>query len=107
LITPQTSVERIHKIDSLTQGFIYMVSSSSTTGASKGKGASQEEYFQRIAGMNLHNPRVIGFGISDRDSFSGAVKYADGAIIGSAFIKAVDKGGDLRENIADFISSIR
>lgn len=93
LITPQTSDERIRYIDSVSNGFIYMVSSASTTGAKTGFGNEQSEYFQRIANMNLKNPQIVGFGISNHDTFTQATKYAKGAIIGSAFIKHVTKNG--------------
>ncbi|WP_460218134.1 tryptophan synthase subunit alpha [Psychroserpens sp. MEBiC05023] len=87
LITPQTSVERINFIDSISNGFIYMVSSASVTGSQSGFGKEQTDYFNRIANMNLNNPQIIGFGISNHDTFSQATQYAKGAIIGSAFIK--------------------
>ncbi len=93
LITPQTSVERINFIDSVSNGFIYMVSSASVTGSSSGFGDTQTDYFKRIANMNLKNPQVIGFGISDNKTFTQATNYAKGAIIGSAFIKHVTKNG--------------
>ncbi len=93
LITPQTSVERINFIDSISNGFIYMVSSASVTGSSSGFGKEQTDYFKRIAGMNLKNPQVIGFGISDNETFAQATTYAKGAIIGSAFIKHLNKNG--------------
>jgi len=93
LITPQTSVERINFIDSVSNGFIYMVSSASVTGGSSGFGEEQTTYFNRIASMNLKNPQVIGFGISDHTTFTQATQYAKGAIIGSAFIKYITKNG--------------
>ena len=93
LITPQTSEERIRFIDSVSNGFIYMVSSASTTGAKTGFGNTQTEYFERIANMNLKNPQIVGFGISNNDTFTQATKYAKGAIIGSAFIKNLTKNG--------------
>lgn len=92
LVTPQTEPERIRRIDELTRGFIYMVSSSSITGKSGGISAEQIAYFERIAAMGLNNPRLIGFGISDHASFSTACRYANGAIIGSAFIRALAAG---------------
>ncbi len=93
LITPQTSVERIRFIDSISNGFIYMVSSASVTGSSSGFGKEQTQYFKRIADMNLKNPQIIGFGISNNETFAQATQYAKGAIIGSAFIKHLtDKG---------------
>ena len=102
LITPQTTSERIHKIDALTNGFIYMVSSSATTGKNLSLSQVTEDYFSRVAGMELKNPAVIGFGISDQASFDKACQYAKGAIIGTAFVKAIESG-DLRENIQGFM----
>ena len=105
LITPQTSDSRIREIDAASDGFIYMVSSASTTGAQKGFGNTQIEYFERIASMQLKNPQVIGFGISNKESFEMATDHTKGAIIGSAFIKELeDKGTDV---IADFVKRIR
>lgn len=93
LITPQTSDERIRYIDSISNGFIYMVSSASTTGAKTGFGDEQTKYFERIANMNLKNPQIVGFGISNNETFTQATKYAKGAIIGSAFVKHVTNEG--------------
>lgn len=93
LITPQTSVERINFIDSVSNGFIYMVSSASTTGVQSGFGNEQTAYFERIAKMNLKNPQIIGFGISNNETFTQATEYAKGAIIGSAFVKHVTNEG--------------
>lgn len=107
LITPQTSEERIRKIDELTKGFIYMVSSASITGAKSGISEKQVEYFERIQKMNLNNPRLIGFGISNYETFSTACQYANGAIIGSAFIKALAKSNDLKKTISEFVNDIR
>ncbi|RLJ67156.1 tryptophan synthase alpha chain [Lacinutrix venerupis] len=98
LITPQTSVERINFIDSISNGFIYMVSSASVTGSSSGFGEAQTNYFKRIADMNLKNPQIIGFGISDSETFKQATKYAKGAIIGSAFIKHLKSEGVTKIN---------
>ncbi|MFS4457246.1 tryptophan synthase subunit alpha [Maribacter sp. 2304DJ31-5] len=89
LITPQTSIERIHQIDNASDGFIYMVSSASTTGAKSGFGNEQEDYFKRIASLTLKNPQIVGFGISNSETFQVATKAAKGAIIGSAFIKHI------------------
>jgi tryptophan synthase alpha chain len=91
LITPQTPDERILYIDSISKGFIYMVSSASVTGNSNGFGEVQHNYFKRINDLNLKNPQIVGFGISDKTSFNEATKYAKGAIIGSAFIKDLTK----------------
>ena len=105
LITPQTREKRIRFIDSVSNGFIYMVSSTSTTGAQSGFGIEQTNYFKRIAKMNLKNPQIVGFGISNNDTFSQATEYAKGAIIGSAFIKHLNNQGV--KNINSFIHSIR
>lgn len=107
LITPQTSEQRIRKIDELTRGFIYMVSDSSITGAKSGISDQQLSYFNRINAMNLHHPRLIGFGISDHETYSVACKYAQGAIIGSAFIKALAQNGALESKISDFVQMVR
>jgi len=86
LITPQTTEERIRYIDSISEGFIYMVSSASTTGAKKSFGEPEQEYFKRIASMKLQSEQIIGFGISNKETFEQATKYAKGAIIGSAYV---------------------
>lgn len=93
LITPQTSEERIRYIDSISNGFIYMVSSASTTGAQSGFGNEQTNYFERISKMNLNNPQIVGFGISNNDTFTQATTHTKGAIIGSAFIKYISENG--------------
>jgi tryptophan synthase alpha chain len=102
LVTPQTSAERIQKIDGLTTGFIYMVSSSATTGKNLQLSQNTEDYFSRIAALKLNNPAMIGFGISNKETFNKACQYADGAIIGTAFVKAIENG-DLKENIRTFM----
>lgn len=107
LITPQTPEARIQEIGRLSSGFIYMVSSASITGAKEGISESQVAYFERIEAMNLAQPRLIGFGISDQGSFRTACRYAHGAIIGSAFIKALGEGRNAAETAADFVSGIR
>ncbi len=107
LITPQTSEERIRKIDELTRGFIYMVSSASITGAKKGISPQQVEYFERINSMNLKNPRLIGFGISDNETFTKACEYANGAIIGSAYIRALAAGSSVTETTTEFVKMVR
>lgn len=104
LITPQTSDERIRFIDSVSNGFIYMVSSASTTGAKSGFGDEQTAYFKRIADLKLKNPQIVGFGISNRETFSQATTYAKGAIIGSAFVKYVGKNAI--SDIGVFIKNI-
>lgn len=107
LITPQTTDERINQIDAVSEGFIYMVSSASTTGAKTGISTDQETYFKRIEAMNLKNPRLVGFGISDRESFIKASNGASGAIIGSAFVKLLGNVKNLREEIVEFVKSIK
>ncbi|PKQ43613.1 tryptophan synthase subunit alpha [Confluentibacter flavum] len=105
LITPQTSDERIQFIDSVSNGFIYMVSSASVTGSQSGFGDENTRYFKRIANMNLQNPQIIGFGISDSKTFTQATEYAQGAIIGSAFIKFLSDHPI--DKISKFVTSIR
>ncbi|MEL6657948.1 MAG: tryptophan synthase subunit alpha [Bacteroidota bacterium] len=107
LITPQTSAERIRKVDELSRGFIYMVSSAAITGAKNTISDQQIAYFERIADMQLQTPRLIGFGISSHETFSTACKYAEGAIIGSAFIRALAQSDDLRQTTFDFVKGIR
>ena len=105
LITPHTSEERIRKIDALTEAFIYVVASASITGA-KGEISNQQiAYFERIKNMNLKSNLIVGFGISDNETFTTACNYASGAIIGSAFIKELSKNGIGK--IDSFIKSIR
>ena len=106
LITPQTSENRIRQIDQSSSGFIYMVSSSSTTGAGKKVEDFQQSYFERIQNMNLKNPRLIGFGISDKSTFKNACKYASGAIVGSAFVKSFNSGLKLKDSISDFVKNL-
>ena len=105
LITPQTSEERIRFIDSVSNGFIYMVSSASTTGAKNTFGNVQQEYFERIKGLQLKNPQIVGFGISNNETFLQATKTTKGAIIGSAFIKHLTQNG--ADAVEDFIKQIR
>ena len=89
LITPETSAERIKKLDALSTGFLYTVSSSSTTGNKKDFN-EVEKYLQRIQSMHLKNPLVVGFGINDKASFQTVCKYANGGVIGTAYIKAIE-----------------
>jgi tryptophan synthase alpha chain len=105
LITPQTSESRIRYIDSVSNGFIYMVSSASVTGGSSTDfGDIQQNYFKRIADMNLNNPQIVGFGINNKSTFMQATKFAKGAIIGSAFIKNLTENGTL--SVDTFVSQI-
>lgn len=105
LITPQTSDERIHYIDALSQGFIYMVSSASVTGAKNDFGAAQTDYFNRIAALGLQTPQIVGFGISNAATYQAATQHAQGAIIGSAFIKFLEEKGVAQ--IPEFIQQIK
>ena len=105
LIAPQTSDERIRKIDSISKGFIYMVSSSSITGSKNSFSSEQINYFERIEKMNLNTPRIIGFGVGNKETFNATVNYSKGAIIGSAFIKNLHENGI--NSIDSFIKSIR
>ncbi len=107
LITPQTPPDRIRALDAASNGFLYMVSSSAITGGSSIFGDAQKDYFHRIDQMNLQNPRLIGFGISDHPAFATACQYAHGAIVGSAFIRALDSGAALDEIIPAFVAKIR
>ena len=105
LITPQTSEKRIRQIDEASEGFIYMVSSASITGAKNSFGDAQQAYFERIDQMKLQHPQIVGFGISNADTFDKATQFAKGAIIGSAFIKHLTENGT--QNIHSFVDQIR
>ncbi len=107
LITPQTSEERIRKVDELSRGFIYMVSNASITGAKSTISQKQIDYFNRVNAMQLQNPRLIGFGISNHETFATACQYSNGAIIGSAFIRMLEKSNNLFEDIHDFVRMVR
>lgn len=107
LISPQTSDNRIRKIDSVSKAFVYMVSSSSTTGIRGGFSKEQTAYFERIRNMKLNNPELIGFGISNHSSFAAVCNYAQGAIIGSAFVKLLEEKGFSEATVMDFIREIR
>lgn len=106
LITPQTSDERLRRIDEASSGFIYMVSSNSTTGVKQGVSDQQKSYFERIQSFGLKNPRLIGFGISNAETFRHACQYASGAIIGSAFVNALGADGPTGEKVARFMQSV-
>tara|TARA_Y100000766_G_C18897742_1_gene601815 strand:+ start:1737 stop:2504 length:768 start_codon:yes stop_codon:yes gene_type:complete len=106
LVTPETASERILKLDELSNGFLYLVSSSSTTGKKDGINGTTE-YFERVKNMNLKSPTLIGFNIKDANSYKTATKYSNGAIIGSAFIKALYRSENLKESVNNFIKSIR
>lgn len=106
LITPQTPEERVKHIDAISNSFIYLVSSASTTGAKEKFSNEQEAYFKRIASYKLKNPLLTGFGISNRQTFEQACANTNGAIIGSAFIKALQIG-DCKLQIENFVNSIK
>ncbi|RYF86867.1 MAG: tryptophan synthase subunit alpha [Chitinophagaceae bacterium] len=105
LVTPETSEERIRKLDSLSSGFLYAVSSSSLTGSDKDFSAV-ESYLQRLQSMQLQNPVLVGFGIKDKATFDTASKYANGAIIGSAYIKALEAKEDVEAATKKFLNGI-
>jgi len=107
LITPQTSEQRIREIDENTSGFIYMVSSASTTGAQDQFGDIQETYFKRVKNMGLKNPTLTGFGVSNHETFSKASAYGAGAIIGSAFIKLLSKSTNIKSDIKQFVKDVK
>jgi len=106
LVTPETSEARIRQIDDLSKGFVYAVSSSSTTGKDKDM-KGQQAYFERLKALQLKNPVLIGFGIKDKPTFDAACAYSNGAIIGTAFIKAVENAKDLDGTIKQFIQSVK
>jgi tryptophan synthase alpha chain len=106
LITPQTSNERILKADALSSGFLYAVSSNSVTGSTLSNDG-QNEYFQKLANMKLKNPLMIGFGINSKETFANACKYAAGAIVGSAYIKAISKAKNVQTITANFLKTLR
>ena len=105
LITPETSEERIRKIDSISNGFIYAVSSSSITGKNTDMNV-QQNYFERIKNMDLKNKVLIGFGIRDHETFMQACKYTNGAIIGTAYIKAIQNTSNIDATTENFLNGI-
>ena len=105
LVTPETSEERIKRLDSLSSGFLYAVSSSSTTGSNK-KSIDISQYLQKLKNLKLKNPVLVGFGISNKQSFDAVCQLADGAIIGSAYIKALENSTDVNAATKTFLSSI-
>ena len=105
LVTPETSEERIKKLDTLSTGFLYTVSSSSTTGNKKDFNVV-EQYLQRLKNMQLKNPLIVGFGIKDKATFQSACKYANGAVIGTAYIKAIENANDIQSATKAFLNSV-
>lgn len=106
LVTPQTSEERIRKIDELSNSFIYLLSSNATTGKNLNVGDESEKYFERIKSMDLKSPIIIGFGISNAETFDKATQYAQGAIVGTAFVRMLDEL-DYENKIDSFIKNIK
>jgi tryptophan synthase alpha chain len=105
LVTPETSDERIRKVDALSTGFLYAVSSSSTTGGNRDLG-DQEAYFRRLEEMKLRNPVLVGFGVRDRKSWEAACGHTQGAIIGTAYIKAIEGATDVGKATREFLGTI-
>lgn len=106
LITPETSEERIRQIDAHTSGFIYMVSSAATTGAQRSFDEQKQAYFRRIDAMNLHNPRLIGFGISNKPTYEAALQHASGAIVGSKFVQLLGSAASPDEAVARLLDAL-
>ena len=107
LISPTTSEDRIRKIDGASSGFVYAVSSSSTTGAKSDFSSEQIAYFDRLKKLKLTNPLLIGFGISDHATFMKASEYSAGAIVGSAFVTLLSKSNDIKTDIGLFVKSLK
>jgi tryptophan synthase alpha chain len=107
LISPTTSEERIRKIDNATNGFIYAVSSSSTTGAQQGFSVEQQKYFKKLQDMKLVNPFLIGFGVSNQSTFHTVCDYAAGAIVGSAFINLLKDSKNIPSSISQFVKNLK
>lgn len=105
LVTPETSEDRVKKLDSLSTGFLYAVSSSSTTGKDKNM-TDVNAYLQRLQSYNLKNPVLVGFGIKDKQTFDTACKHANGAIIGTAYINALGNNADINEATKSFLQPI-
>lgn len=105
LVTPETSDERIKQLDALSSGFLYAVSSSSTTGGDKSI-EDQDSYFRRLKELDLGNPVLVGFGIKDKASFNAACAYTNGAIIGSAYIRELEKAEDINRSTKEFLNRV-
>jgi len=105
LVTPETPVDRIKKLDSLSNGFLYAVSSSATTGKDKDFNVVAQ-YLQKLQAMQLKNPILVGFGIKDKATFDAATVHTQGAIIGSAYIQQLTKGGDIESSTSQFLNSV-
>ena len=106
LITPQTTDARIKLLDEASSGFLYVVSSFATTGSQNDIVQKQIDYFKRLDKLNLKNPRLIGFGIHNKTTFDTACQFANGAIIGSAFIKALANTNNIKQTVKEFVKSV-
>ena len=107
LVTPETEEDRIRKIDDISTGFVYLVSSASTTGTQSDFNQSKRAYFKRIHDMDLKNPTLVGFGVSNKPTFDAACEFSRGAIIGSAFIKALSEQGSIRSAVETLMKQIK
>ena len=107
LVTSRTDSERIRYLDRLSSGFLYVVSTDATTGGAVEVDLTRTAYFRRLRSLKLDNPLLVGFGISDREGYLRSCAELNGVIIGSAFVRALSKGGDLEGNITRFVESIR
>lgn len=105
LVTPETTEERIRKLDELSSGFLYAVSSSSTTGSEK-QMPSTDAYLKRLQSYGLKNPVLVGFGIKDKASFDAACAFSNGAIIGSAYIKSLENAADINTETSSFLKMV-
>ena len=105
LVTPETPEQRVKKLDSLSNGFLYAVSSSATTGKDKDFNLVSQ-YLQKLQAMRLKNPILVGFGIKDKATFDAATVHTQGAIIGSAYIQVLSKGGDIETSTSQFLNSV-
>ena len=107
LVTPNTNSERLHYLDSLSGGFLYVVSSSATTGKQNGFGEETLTYFRKLKAMKLRNPLLAGFGISKAEDLEQVCAELDGGIVGSAYIRALSKSGNLQRTSMDFVNEIK
>tara|TARA_B100000809_G_scaffold261825_1_gene311472 strand:+ start:469 stop:1245 length:777 start_codon:yes stop_codon:yes gene_type:complete len=107
LVTPQTTTERIKELDKTAEGFVYIVSTNSTTGSETKVASDMNVYLERVKNINLTNPTLIGFNIKDRQSFLNACNYSNGAIIGSAFVKMLKSSENIEKDIDTFVKKIK
>lgn len=107
LVTPETPEERVRAIDDASSGFVYMVSSASTTGAQKNFNEKKQAYFKKIEEMHLKNPTLVGFGVSNKETFDAAAAHSRGCIIGSAFVKSLQEHASIKEAAEDLIKRVR